>query len=231
MFRGFGRAVFLGVVVVGGVVAGCGANSGRASMGAVAAGAEPPRAFEEKFLDAAREHVNWKRVFQGLKWAQIQCAPFTPEQLLGTRAPRLSASKEETTHGQKLFWLHAKEIGAYQDAFAYNPPSDLTAPIGQVLVKQSWSMKPVEKSWVDEGENRAKCAQQDGVWYAADEPRELFIMLKKAKSVQGTDGGWAYGVVTADGSKVVRSGLLQDCMGCHKAAKHDRQLGLEGAGK
>jgi len=222
-------AILLCVVGVGGVmVGGCGGGARSGGPAAIGAVGEPsvPMEFEDSFLEAGRAYSKWQRGFYSLRMAQMECRALSPEEWRARRAPMMSASEDEATHGQKVFWLYAKD-GAYQEALAFEAQRGLTAPVGQVLVKQAWSVKRVDASWVSEGENRAKCAQQDGAWFAADEPRELFIMMKKAKSVQGTDGGWVYGVVTADGSKVVRSGLLQDCMGCHKAAKHDRQLGFD----
>src|SRR5260221_10880553 len=46
--------------------------------------------------------------------------------------PRVSASRDESTHGRKLYYLYAK------DRLAYLHAPDLDQPDGQVIVKESW---------------------------------------------------------------------------------------------
>ena len=43
---------------------------------------------------------------------------------------------------------------------------------------------------------------------------------------RGTDAGWVYGTVSADGKTVTAAGKVESCMKCHQDAKHDRLFGL-----
>jgi hypothetical protein len=219
-------AVVAGAVVVGGV--GCWERENAKPATSVAPVQADTRTVEEMLLEAGRDHLGWARVGTQINWATTLCRASIPGEIIDIDGPRHSASKDEATHGHKLYWLRAKVHGAYQVPFGNQQSAEeLAAPVGQVLVKQSWSAKRVEVSWVQEGENRSRCSERNGQWFAADEPRELFIMMKMDKARADTDDGWLYGVVSADGSKVVRSGMLEDCMGCHREAVHDRQLGLD----
>ncbi len=47
-------------------------------------------------------------------------------------APRRSASRDESTHGRKEYYLFAKDRAAYLHA------KDVDQPDGQVVVKESW---------------------------------------------------------------------------------------------
>jgi hypothetical protein len=51
-------------------------------------------------------------------------------------------------------------------------------------------------------------------------------MFKLDPSTPGTDRGWAYGTVTADGKQVTSAGRVESCMRCHRKAPHDRLFGL-----
>jgi len=46
--------------------------------------------------------------------------------------PRVCASRDESTHGRKLYFLYAKDRAAYLKAGAHDQPD------GQVVVKESW---------------------------------------------------------------------------------------------
>jgi hypothetical protein len=65
-------------------------------------------------------------------------------------------------------------------------------------------------------------AEKGGVLYAAKEKAGLFIMYKAAKDTPGTDEGWVYGTVSADGKTVTSAGRVASCMGCHKRAAYGR---------
>jgi hypothetical protein len=41
----------------------------------------------------------------------------------------------------------------------------------------------------------------------------------------GTDNGWVYGTVTADGKQVTSAGRVKSCMACHQRAPNDRVFG------
>ncbi len=51
-------------------------------------------------------------------------------------------------------------------------------------------------------------------------------MYKTAPFAPGTDDGWVYGTVTADGKTVTSAGLVESCMSCHREAPRDRCFGI-----
>jgi len=160
-----------------------------------------------------------------------------------------SASKDEETHGQKLYSLFARNR---QDYLAL--PIGKTVAIGQVVVKESWLSEeitdPMQKPnrEIDQGKvvrtakpNSGSKQMQFGdgtdhfypyAWkgekvYKATKPAALFIMMKLDPKTPGTDAGWVYGTVTPDGKEVTSAGKIESCMGCHQEAKYDRLFGLQ----
>jgi hypothetical protein len=99
-------------------------------------------------------------------------------------------------------------------------------------VKEAWLPEEVEGSF---GElealgrrkgDRVPYLREGGRWFHAREKAGLFVMFKLEPSTPGTDDGWVYGTVTADGKQVTSSGRVGSCMGCHKDAPHDRLFGV-----
>jgi hypothetical protein len=84
---------------------------------------DPP---EPPLLDIARSYTQYGYVDGVERVAPTMCkAPTRP-------APRRSASRDTATHGQKTYYLFAK------DRLAYLQATDLDQPEGQVVVKESW---------------------------------------------------------------------------------------------
>jgi hypothetical protein len=52
-------------------------------------------------------------------------------------------------------------------------------------------------------------------------------MFKLDPKTPGTDEGWVYGTVTADGKTVTSAGRVASRMKCHQEAPHDRLFGLK----
>jgi len=91
-----------------------------ALLGGCATAPEPP------LLDIAQSYWEYGYVDEIPRVAPTMCkAPTRP-------AARRSVSRDETTHGQKTYYLFAK------DRMAYLHAKDLDQPDGQVVVKQSW---------------------------------------------------------------------------------------------
>jgi hypothetical protein len=61
--------------------------------------------------------------------------------------------------------------------------------------------------------------------YKAAKPAGLFVMMKLDPKTPGTDAGWVYGTLSADGKAVTAAGKVESCMKCHQDAKHDRLFG------
>ena len=101
------------------------------------------------------------------------------------------------------------------------------SPVGQAIVKQSWVPEEVTaKSKRSVQGLPQEILKRDGRSYRAARKGELFIMYKLDPRTPGTDEGWVYGTVTADGKKVTSAGLVTSCVNCHQDAPHDRLFGL-----
>ncbi len=202
--------------------------------------------FHEALLKIAAEYKTWGRVDDETRWAPWLCRAPMPSRV------RFSESEDEDSHGQKLYYLFARDRDAYMQV-AGNEPA-----VGQVVVKESWH--PVESTrelsgrlWedaeadpvADPPATKVVDAREPGIhgftsggsyypWaskgdklYHADRLAELFIMYKTDVATPGTDNGWVYGTVTADGKTVTLAGRVMSCMACHQDAPHDRLFGLK----
>lgn len=126
----------------------------------------------------------------------------------------LSNAAAETAHGMKIYQAWAKSAGAYFRA------ANEEQPVGQVIVKESWTPKEVAEVALD-----SRFAVSDGKYYTPDKPKELFIMFKDDPATSDTDEGWLYGIVAPDGKEVISSGHIKACADCHRQARHDRVFG------
>ena len=151
--------------------------------------------------------------------APAACAPaFAPE-----ITPRLSQSEDESSHGKKLYFLMAKEIGHYMTA------DGSPSPVGQTLVKESWTSIPsneqARNSRNHASGNRIMPRTKIGDQVVEIGQRtNLFVMTKLAKETPNTDEGWVYGVVQSESKKVLSSGKVASCIACHES-KSDRLFG------
>lgn len=157
--------------------------------------------FHKALLQAAAEYKNYGMVDENFNLAPTLCA--APS--IVSKVPKLSASKDASTHGQKIYYLYAKNKTAY---VKLNDPE-----IAQTIVKESWTPK--------------KTKTANGESLQADQIYALFIMTKTEGEPEGTDRGWVYGTVSADGHTVTASGKVQSCMECHQQAPHGRLFGLK----
>jgi hypothetical protein len=204
---------------------------------------EKEEPFHKELKDAAKDYLQWGRVDDEMRWAPWLCRAPQP----GKAA--FSKSKDEDTHGQKLYSLFAKN---HKDYAIFG--KDKAAPVGQVIVKQSWipeevteeKDKPVErgrdvdyakiirrppvatdkpKAFDFGGDHFYPYAKKGLQFFKAAKQADLFIMLKLEPTTPGTDAGWVYGTVSPDGKKVTSAGMVESCMKCHKEATSDRLFG------
>lgn len=163
--------------------------------------------FAKELLKAAEEYESWGRVDNETRVAPMACS--APGTQPNPPQPYFSASKDETTHGKKLYWLFSKNRNDYL-AIARNN----FAAVGQVVVKQSWIAEEVidPKS----GFKVLKAGKQ----------ADLFVMMKLDPKTPGTDEGWVYATLTPDGKKLTSAGMVESCMKCHVETKTDRLFGL-----
>jgi hypothetical protein len=187
--------------------------------------------FHARLLKVAEGYTAYGRVDDEMRWAPWLCrAPLAGQ-------ARFSRSPDEATHGRKLYSVFAAQRGAYLTAPAQ--PS----PVGQVIVKESWEPEevPDRKPGKPRGEDTVRApatgqgpdrtdhfnpyAERDGKVYKAARKGQLFIMLKLDADTPGSDRGWVYGTVTADGKTVTSAGRVASCVKCHETRK-DRLFGI-----
>lgn len=188
---------------------------------------DPP--FEKELLKAAKDYKTWGRVDDESRWAPYLCREPFPAMA------RFSSSSDADTHGRKLYSLFAKNRKEYIEI-----GKTKAASVGQVIVKESWipeettEVKPGaldRKGIVHTGASKTDSdlfypfATKDGKAYKATKRAGLFVMMKLDPKTPGTDEGWVYGTVDADGKKVTSSGKVESCMKCHVDAKFDRLFG------
>lgn len=206
--------------------------------------------FQKQLLEIAKNYKTWGRIDDEARWTPTFC------RLPNPAVARFSASDDEASHGQKLYSLFAKRRDAYLDltqaerrkadagtkvhtgnsSHAADAPAN-ESQAGQVIVKESWTVKPAEKIVLDaqgdppsvmlgEDDHFSPYAKRDGKWFMADEKFALFVMFRVDPKTPGSDEGWIYGTVSADGKKVTSVGLIDSCIKCHAEAPHGRLFGL-----
>ncbi len=233
------RALVLFVLSAGGLTILPPAEDPRAedALPPAASPAEARPAIEAELLEAVRVYRTYGHVDDEVRWAPSLCRP--PQPSIG----RVSESDDERTHGRKLYYVLARDRTAYLDV------ANRPAPVGQVIVKESWhaeeigedvevESRPADPRPLDAGADvpvapgiRFGCylplATKDGKRFTTGEKGPLFVMMKKDPSTPDTDEGWVYATLTADGKSVTASGRVASCMRCHSTAPHDRQFGLK----
>jgi hypothetical protein len=199
--------------------------------------------FQERLLKIAEIYPVYGRVDDDARWSPVFCRRPVPAKAYYSR------SDDKTTHGQKLYSLFARDRAAYVSMKA---PGE----VGQVVVKESWmpvevkgkpdtERLPVRNAVVRKlpkpprdlapiGQFPALSgrdtflpfAEKAGKWYKADHRGDLFIMMRLDPKTAGTDDGWVYGTVSADGKRVTSAGRVASCMECHKT-RPTRLFGLK----
>jgi hypothetical protein len=198
---------------------------------------EPPPphqpTFEDRVLDAAAHYKEWHRVSDQANWAPSKCRAPYPE------GAQVSQSTDDATHGQKLYFLFAKDAEAYTRLAAARDDKGLVKlgipPVaaGQVLVKESWTYKEVDRASVprlpDSGQPGHRAFPPEYAFagekaYRTDARAGLFVMLKLDPTTPGTDEGWVYATVSPRNT-VTSIGKVASCMECHVKNTVDRQFG------
>jgi hypothetical protein len=182
-----------------------------------AAGEDRP--FDGRLLEIAGSYTRYRRVGDEIGIA-APCAtiPRPP-------TPRFSMSEDSSTHGKKLYWLFVKEFlpdSPVVDYVVAGKPN----PIGQVVVKEAWDAEEVRDEEGTVGTRDRPLVRYGGHTYRQGDLAGLFIMYKLDPKTPGTDNGWVYGTVTADGKAVTSAGRVESCMRCNQDAPHDRLFGV-----
>ncbi|MFV8755912.1 hypothetical protein ACNOYE_35625 [Nannocystaceae bacterium ST9] len=205
--------------------------------------------FTAGLLSAAQRYRGWGRVDERPNLAPMLCrAPMGLDYGFPSHA-RLSQA-DDAEHGRKLYYLFAGLEGESARALYTSlgaPGTDATIPIGFTVVKQSWVAEPSSPPAANPAPAKPDAGsvapvfdtssdppapidwvEHEGQRLAAGEQAELFVMTKVgAADMPGTDAGWIYGTLSADGLSVTSAGRVQRCMDCHEAATHERLFGLQ----
>lgn len=206
--------------------------------------------FSAALLAAARDYWMWSRVDEHPRAAPPPCAdPSSVSQAEGGFPSHARLSKaDDGAHEAKLYYLFAgldgRSARKLYASLGLDPTSrglGLTSsnrapprepsplPVGFTIVKQSWktaskprSAEPRPERMIQTPEPVTFVIHEDETLYVGEQA-ELFIMIKLgAPDLEGTDAGWIYGTVTADGKTVTSTGKVEPCMDCHEAAPHER---------
>lgn len=172
----------------------------------------PAPAWRAELLAIAAEYRIYTKMADDPHWAPTMCKAPT----FGSAF--VSKADEGTDHGRKLYFLWVKDAPTYPAVgwFDEGAQSGKAAiqPVGQALVKESFHP--------GEGANPADPAAPRTLGAKAG----LFVMFKTDAKTPGTDQGWVYGTLSADGKQVTSAGRIDSCMGCHENARHDRLFGM-----
>jgi hypothetical protein len=120
-------------------------------------------------------------------------------------------------------------------------PKGGTIPEGFAIVKESWLPEEITDPAMIQKRNKERTvferggagatlphhefwpySEKDGRLYQAKEKAGLYVMYKAKAGTPGTDEGWVYGTLTADGKTVTSAGTVKTCMGCHTKAPYGR---------
>jgi hypothetical protein len=171
----------------------------------------------------AASYTQWMRVDDRARWAPFDCRAPPPV------PARLSEAADADAHGGKLYFLYAFDAAAYgAPATVFHPAAtDRLDGAKQVIVKEAF--RPVALA-ADAGKHPGgrqwRPAEKEGRQFGPGERHALFVMLELPGRPAGTDEGWIYATLAADGASVTSAGLLPSCMGCHRDAPKGRLFGL-----
>lgn len=200
--------------------------------------------FQAALLTAAKDYRSWGRVDERPNLAPTLCrAPDSLDYGFPSHA-RLSRA-DDAEHGKKLYYLFAGlEGSSARDRYtALATAKDEPAiPLGFTVVKQSWAAVPGSRPAANAGPTiddspfdmstappaPITWVEHEGQRLEVGAQADLFVLIKAGgPDMPGTDAGWIYGTLTADGQRVTSAGRVERCMDCHDVAPHERLFGLQ----
>ncbi len=192
------------------------------------------KTFAPRLLEIAKQYTKWMRVDERPNVAPLLCrAPLPSDRGTPSQVRISKATASKSPHGRKLYFLYAKHKHTYLKLTA---TSNNAVPVGQAIVKQAWHAVPATKPAASPNARPSFHYLPPPIRIAKDKrgrllttgkQADLYIIYKLAKSTPGTDDGYVYGTVTADGKTVTSAGRVKRCMGCHDNAPHERLFGLK----
>ena len=209
-----------------------------------------PQELESDVLAAASGYLDWGGPvdFQ-LRYGPTLC-------MIPPLEPRFSESDPSGPHAEKLYLIHAADAQSYAGVdyesegeggflmpgsernLGARSPSlpDFEFDWSQVLVKEAFApllyggevselRHPFDDS--EQFTSVVQPAERDGEEWVPGDFVGLYLMLRTARETPGTDEGWVYATVQADGA-VSSYGQIPSCISCHRRAGDDRMFGLPG---
>lgn len=199
------------------LTAGCTPIGIEADPGTTPGSVENKLEFQPRLRELAASYESFARVDDELHWAPFLCRMPQPS------FPRRSASTQIDTHGRKLYYVFAKDRAAYLGRDGKQP-----GEVGQAVIKEAWEAEEVPAdTQIDASKSPVLYLREGERLYHARQKAGLFVMYRLAKDTPGTDEGWVYGTVAADGKTVTAAGRVASCMGCHQQATHERLFGID----
>lgn len=194
--------------------------------------------------EVAQAYRAWGRVDDELRWAPWLCRMPMPS--------RARVSRGETAHGRKVYFVYSSDRPAY---LGLTRGASGRPPVGFTVVKEAFHPReltdadrgpgndpfhrrfvripgapetsPTPEPYLDDAPNIYDPIVEDGHRLGAGAPGGLYVLRYLGRRARGTDRGWVYGTVAPDG-QVTSSGVVESCVGCHRAAPHGRLFGLDG---
>jgi hypothetical protein len=195
------------------VLCGCDQRSGKKPLSHEAPAASGQENANQIVTRIAR-YRGWTKLTDQTRWAPELCsAPANPSQ----PSVRFSRSRDESTHGRKLYHLYSNDAPAYRAA---TTEPRIAAPIGLTIVKEAHSAIEVS------GHAPAETATvtRDGRTFTPGPITALFVMTRVADQASAA---WTYATVDPDAMTVLTAGAISSCIKCHADAPHDGLFGLE----
>jgi hypothetical protein len=169
---------------------------------------------------------SYEEPFDSLHWTVGLCAPYVNlADTVNSRRMRFShADWKKSPHGHEVYELYVWDIESYTERRRRFQPD------GQVIVKETWSLREMPPDSVAITKLPLIRQYPFEVWMTPTTLSKLFVMYKDSED-NTSDKGWVYGIVDVkDGiasATVMSNGRLSNCIACHKGTKYDRIFGTE----
>lgn len=174
---------------------------------------------QERLLAIASEYARWQDVLGFAIWGPTDCVDPHILRTVAKDGPSPGGLRKSSSHGGlKLAHYYALDK---QD---YTRTDGALPRVGQTVVKEAWSPEPLTEQ---QALGMPVITAPDGKKYGAGHRTGLFVMYRLDPGTQGTDEGWVYGTMTADGKQVTSAGAIEGCVSCHKNAGPGRLFGVK----
>jgi hypothetical protein len=203
-----------------------------ACLASLPAAAHP--ALDARYIDAIRRaaagYATWHRVDARPNLAPLLCrSPLASD--FGAPSQVRRSTADDAAHGKKLYYLWASRSDEYLNRRE-------NVAVGFAIVKQAFAAVPLahrpprdetpRDQWgLGEPPPIDTMTTEDGHSYKVGDAKGLYV-IAKVGDLPGSDDGWIYGTVAADGL-VTSAGRVASCMGCHDDAPREKLFGLQPA--